>query len=76
MDKGEGGGGRQKLMKTFLNIINIYFAIVDKGQRGGGGRGVKTLIPFLWIKCQVFFMDPSLTIKEYNRKFIGTDLFG
>ena len=42
MDKGEGGG-RQKWIKNIVNIINIDFAIVDKGLVGRRG---KTLIPF------------------------------
>ena len=42
-----------------LNIIIINFAILDKGQKRGGGRvggprEGKTLISFLWIKYPFF----------------------
>ena len=38
-----------------VNIININFAIIDKGLGGG-----TTVIPFLWIKCRFFLKGPFL----------------
>ena len=58
MDKGKWGGP-QNWIKKILNIININFAILEQGQRGGG---VKTHITFLVDQIQLFYnVDPSLT---------------